>query len=345
MIRGWLAAVAVALALAGTAGAGRASGDVSVEGNRFLRDGRPWVAEGVTLVGLVSPERRVRDKPTYAAARAAFGDDMLAEVRRFGADTVRFQVSQAGLDPRSPIHDPDYRQEVLDGIALTRAAGFNVIISMQWQGVSGKRDPTGLPSATTRRAWREIAPAFAEDRGILLEVFNEPAIRHSTPRDWGKWAEGVQPLIDTLRAAGSKNVLLLGGVQFSRSFYGAPELTDPLGQLGYAVHPFLDRHNLTREQWEKRFGDWAETHPVMATAFNANAGGNYCRPEMAGQAEALLDYLAEERIGLVAWALDMPNLREADGSYTTLDDLVCGKRREGGRGGAGQMIHEHFLAH
>ena len=40
----------------------------------------------------------------------------------------------------------------------------------------------------------------------------------------------------------------------------------------------------------------------------------------------------------------MPNLREPDGSYTTLDDLVCGERRDGGRGGAGQMIHEYFLA-
>ena len=40
----------------------------------------------------------------------------------------------------------------------------------------------------------------------------------------------------------------------------------------------------------------------------------------------------------------MPNLREPDGSYTTLDDLVCGERSDGGRGGAGQMIHEYFLA-
>ena len=82
----------------------------------------------------------------------------------------------------------------------------------------------------------------------------------------------------------------------------------------------------------------------MATEWNAAAGGSYCRPEMAAQAEALLDYLAEQRIGLVAWALDLPTLLEPDGSYTTLDDLVCGERRDGGRGGAGQMIHEHFLA-
>jgi hypothetical protein len=335
------AAIVVCLALLARAAIAQ---DVTVEGNRFLRDGRPWVAEGVTLVGLVSPEGLVDSKPTFAAARAAFGPGMLDEVRRFGADLVRFQVSQIGLDPKSKDYDPAYRDEVLDAVALARAEGFNVIVSMQWQGPSGRRDPTGLPSATTRRAWREIAPAVGEDRGILLEIFNEPKIGNNTPAHWARWQEGMQPLIDTLRRAGSRNVLLVGGVKYSHSFDGAPELHDPLGQLGYTVHPFLTKNNQTEKQWQRKFGDWAETHPVMATAFNAHAGGKYCRPELEAQTEALLAYLREKEIGLVAWALDMPNLRNPDGSYTTLDDLVCGERRDGGRGGAGQLIHEYFLA-
>ena len=52
---------AIVVSLALLAGAALA-GDVTVEGNRFLRDGEPWVAEGVTLVGLVAPEKRVRDE-------------------------------------------------------------------------------------------------------------------------------------------------------------------------------------------------------------------------------------------------------------------------------------------
>ena len=107
------------------------------------------------------------------------------------------------------------------------------------------------------------------------------------------------------------------------------------------MHPFLGPHNQTRADWRRKFGDFARTHPVMATAFNAQAGGGYCRPELPEQAAALLDYLRRQQIGLVAWALDMPNLTNPDDSYTTLDDLVCGKD---GQGGAGQLIHEHFLA-
>jgi hypothetical protein len=337
------AAIVVSLALLARAALAQ---DVTVEGNRFLRDGEPWVAEGVTLVGLVSPEGRLgKNRPNFERARAEFGAGTMGEVRRFGADLVRFQVSQAGLDPKSSIYDPAYRKEVLDAVALSRAAGFNVIVSMQWQGASGKRAEVGLPSATTRRAWREIAPALAEDRGILLEVFNEPELRGTGPEEWAAWQKTMQSLIDTLREAGSKNVLLVGGVMFSHSFRGAPELFDPLGQLGYAVHPFLTKGNQTRKQWDGKFGDFAATHPVMATAFSANPGAGYCRPELEQQTIELLAYLREKRIGLVAWALDLPSIREEDGSYTTFDDLVCGQHRDGGRGGAGQMIHEYFLAH
>ena len=82
----------------------------------------------------------------------------------------------------------------------------------------------------------------------------------------------------------------------------------------------------------------------MATAFNAHAGGGYCRPELAEQAEALLAYLRREadrprrlgarhaepaRAGRQLHHARRPRLRRAP------------RRRPGG---AGQMIHEYFLA-
>ena len=345
MIRGWLTAAVVALGLALSAAAGYAAGEVTVEGNRFYRDGAPWVAEGVTLVGLLTPEARLEKKPAYAAARAAFGPGMLDEVRRFGAGVVRFQVSQAALDPKSKHYDPAYRDDVLAGIAADPGGRFQRHRLDAVAGRRGARDPSGLPSATTRRAWREIAPLWPKIAAFCSKSSTSRRSATAGPDDWKTWAKATQPLIDVLRRAGSENVLLLGGVQSSRSFDGAPILDDPLGQLGYAVHPYLGPHNQTRADWQRKFGDFARTHPVMATAFNAQAGGGYCRPELPEQAANLLAYLHEQRIGLVAWAFDMPNMREPDGSYTTLDDLVCGQRKHGGRGGAGQMIHEYFLAH
>ena len=94
------------------------------------------------------------------------------------------------------------------------------------------------PTATTRRAWRESRRRLGSDRGILLEIFNEPpSATARTPAEWKPWQETMQSLIDLLRKAGSQNVLLVGGAQYSRSFEDAPLLHDPLGQIGYAVHP------------------------------------------------------------------------------------------------------------
>ena len=343
--RGWIMAAVVVLDLAASAGAGRAAGEVTVEGNRFYRDGAPWVAEGVTLVGLVSPEaggRRSRPTPRRGRRSAP------ACSTRSGGSAPTSCASRSARPGSTRSRRPTTRPTATTcwrGSPLTRAAGFNVIVSMQWQGAAGPPDPTGLPSATTRRAWREIVPAFAEDRGVLLEIFNEPAIGHSRPEDWKTWAEATQPLIDMLRRAGSKNVLLVGGVAVRAVLRRRAAARRP-ARPARLRRASLPRASTTRPapQWERKFGDLAETHPVMATAFNAQAGGGYCRPELPEQTAALLDYLDEKRIGLVAWALDMPNLRKPDGSYTTLDHLVCGQRNDGGRGGAGQMIHEYFLA-
>ena len=328
------AAILVWLLVLGSAA--RAAGDVTVEGNRFLRDGVPWVAEGVTLVGFVAPEDQIGR--AYGRARALFGPELLDDIRAYGADVVRFQVSQTGLDPRSPFFDPDYRGQVLKVIRQTRKAGFNVIVSMQWQRPSGYKDPTGMPSATTRRAWRQLAGGLAEDRGILLEVFNEPALVKTSPENWERWRRDMQSLIDVLRKAGSQNVLLVGGLGFAHYFTGAPELHDPFGQLGYTVHPFLAPKSRTRAQWDERYGDFAATHPVMATAFMANSAFAQCRPTLPQETEALLAYLREKDIGLVLWAFDLPLFRK-EGVLSTFDDFQCGP---GHRGGAGEMIRDYF---
>ena len=185
MIRGWLVAARGGALLVATGRPAPPPASVTVEGNRFYRDGAPWVAEGVTLVGLVAPRVGSHDKPTYAAARAAFGPDMLAEVRRFGADLVRFQVSQAGLDPKSKSHDPATATR-----CSTRSRGPGGRAQRhRLDGVAGRlgqRD-AGMPTG-------DDAARLARDRAGVRRRPRRPAralqraARTATPpEDWATW--------------------------------------------------------------------------------------------------------------------------------------------------------------
>ena len=187
MIRGWLAAAAVALGLARSAAAGRAAGEVTVEGNRFYRDGAPWVAEGVTLVGLVSPERRVGEE---------------ADLRR-GAGGVRPRHARRGRAlrrrPRALPGQPGRARPEVEAttipatatrcstaIAATRAAGSTSSSRCNGRAPPGRRDPTRPADGDDpARLARDRRRRSASDRGILLEIFNEPAVEPAGPRPSG----------------------------------------------------------------------------------------------------------------------------------------------------------------
>jgi hypothetical protein len=231
---------------------------VRVAGNRFYRDGAPWVAEGVVLVGLASPEGVGDPRAAYAAARSRLGPGTFGEILDYGADTVRYQVSQAGLDLEAAAHDPGYRDTVLAAVAAARKAGLTVIVSMRKQA----RDPDGMPNDSTRRARRAIASDLGNDRGILLKLYNEPALRERPAANWAVWQADMQGLIDLVRAEGATNVLLVDGLRFAHYLGGAPALSDPEGQLGYAVHPYLTTINRTPRQWDENFGDF-DRHRVQ----------------------------------------------------------------------------------
>jgi len=121
--------VVCALLLAVIDTADAASEKITVLNSRILRNGIPWVPKGVVIVGLVAPAAQISG--AYADARKQFGAAELKSVADYGADLIRFQVSQGGADPKSPIYSAAYVQEVVRGVQLARSHGFVVIVSIQ----------------------------------------------------------------------------------------------------------------------------------------------------------------------------------------------------------------------
>lgn len=316
-----------------------ASDQITLSGTQLMRGGQPWIPKGVVVTGMVAPDNALL--PGYKAAHQHYGLGELQAIKAYGADLLRFQVSQAGNDPQSSIYSSGYADEVKQAVALARSNGLAVIVSMQAERPSGL-DQKGMPSDATQRAWKTLAPLFVGDPGIMLELFNEPAPFGPTPHDWAGWLATTQPLVEEVRQMGSHNVLLADGLRWAHTVSGAPPLKDPMQQVVYAEHPYFSPDDRTRANWDRNFGTFSATHPVLVTEWNAWSG-NFCFAGLPATAGDFLAYLRQKRIGLVAWAFDVQGtlISGYDWKPTTLDggSFRCGK---GQKFGAGDLVHSYF---
>jgi len=281
--------------------------DITIQGKTFYKDGKPWMLKGVDVAGLSkSPRQRAKDKGA-AQAKEYWGDAEVKAIKQvLGVDTLRLQVSPAGLDPQSSDYDPNYIAELRDNIASVRKMGFAVILVMDAQ----QDHPIGsnegcMPSDSAGRAWKTIAPFFIHDQGMMFELFDEPC-KSMNAQSKAEWAQGMQKLIDTVRGLGSTNVLLLDGLWWARATNGLFPLvhdTTP-NRMALAVHPYpLKDVYVNEKQWHDQFGASAAQYPMIATEWNVTA--NSCAVEdMPALALMSIRYLQSLRIGVVGWGID-----------------------------------------
>ena len=303
------------------------SNPVTVSGIHLLRNGATWTPHGVVMIAFVAPPGTA--KGVYLSAANAYTPAEFTAIQAWGADTVRMQVSQPGLDPQNALFTQSFVNSVQAAVTAARAAGLNVIISDQDESQSGETSPTTLPNAATQRVWAELAPLFNGDTGIMYEMMNEPQPTANTT-NWGLWQTAMNAVITTIRNTGSKNVLLADGLQYAGTFSGAPLLTDPLGQVAYASHPyFYQASDETTSSFMTRFGNFAQTAPVVVTEWSTPYS-DFCDSTTPAASLTFEQYLQSTGIGLMAFAYDLPTglgsiTTNFSGSPTTFaNSIACG---------------------
>lgn len=340
------------------------TGAVFVQGAHLIRDGAIWLPRGVQIVGLVAPEGALSGR--YVGASAHFSAAELEAARARHADLIRFQVSQYGLDPEDPLYSRTYAGQVRSAVESARALGLTVIVSLQAESPAGRDRVCPLPDGSAERAWQQLAPMFAGDAGVMLELFNEPSLLAS-PTSWQLWqyggpvmqngavtcqAVGMQALIDDLRADHADNVVILPGLGGEGTLAGTPTLTDPANpsspQFAYGIHyPSL---SAGIGRWDSHFGEASASVPVIVTEWYANSF-HLCSAGEPQRAAWLLAYLASKQIGVVGYSFDVPGTIVSDWSYapTTYADFACeanlptGSTPSDGRhGGPGQLLFNEF---
>ena len=283
-----------------------AAQDLSVRGKDFYLDGRPWAPKGVDVNGFVKPPKYFSFDKSAQAQRGYWGETELAMVRRkLGADTLRFHISQAGLDPQSSLYDPIYVHQVVEPVQLARQRGFVVVLVIDAQQ-DGLPDVKCMPSASTARAWRTLVPFVGQDRGIMLELFNEPCKKGDASVQ-AEWAKGMQSAIDAVRQAGARNILLLDGLDWARITSGLfPLVHDTQAdRIALAVHPYLVGGAFDRaQQWQDKFGAAAERFPTIVTEWNATPTNGCPGKTMPTVALTLVRYLQSRHLGLIEWGIE-----------------------------------------
>ena len=318
------------------------SDGVRVAGNRLVRDGAPFVPVGFTMVALAHPSA---EGGTAWAARRLGPRSMEAAVG-WGANTIRFQVSQRGLDPLDPMFSQAYLDRIAAGVGLARSYGLAVILSIQDQRLSGGSSHA-QPSEATIRDWHTLTALFNHDQHVVYEIFNEPQ-NPPTVDGWNVWRNGGPPernqgtpavghqrVLAAIRATGATNVVIAEAGQFGQRLDGVPLLHDPLGQVAYGVHPYLTHTLREPEDWEPGFGFLSTQFPVVATEWTAVPKVRFCKPEWEMTSPLLIDFLQARGIGMLAWAFDVLDTLVDDWhshTPTSLEGFQCGPAFDHGPG-------------
>ena len=280
--------------------------DVSINGSRFLLDGHPWRAKGIDTETFITCAQHTTGK--YTPLRQYWGSEKLDKMRStFHIDTLRIYVSQTGLDPTSHVCGPEYKEEIVNATKLALSKGLVVILQLDWQTPTGEdkplKDLLGMPDERTVRAWRNLAPAFAHDRRVMYELYVEPK-EHWSEENLKRWAEGIQPVIDAVRASGAENILLFDGLDYGRITRGMPgRFHDKLpNRSGFVVDTQFTAAFKSVQDWDQAFGQVAEKYPTIMAGFTYNNWSgclNGVNPEEVVMQH--FNYLKSKNIGIIMW--------------------------------------------
>ena len=337
---------------------------VGVSGNRMTLNELAWSPRAVTLQALSQSAAQLQAGDGTAAqltAQENYGSTELAAIQTFGADTIRFQVSQPALDTTNTagLYDANYLAEVVTAVKLARQNGFVVMIMMQDESITGETDHAPLPTTVTEADWDLLNAQFSADPGVVYELYNEPNLPE-TAANWALWlnggtqttpnkqsvpAIGMQTLITHLRGEGSQNVFILDGLDLAKTLAGVPTVADPLNLLVYAVHPYPDG-SVDETSWDADFGIASQTLPVWADEWSAGTNQSLGLKGLCSYQVAVdfLNYIREHNIALGAGAFDIPGFMVQDvpgWTYTNYDNFPptdCPTSTTAG-GNAGDLVH------
>lgn len=255
-----------------------------------------------------------------------------------------------------------YISAIYNWVSDLNSAGIIAILDLHWSapGADLANRQWPMPDADhSPTFWQSIATRFRSDPAVVFDVFNEPALggTHPSAADWNCWRNGcheggsvcpphvhqpsqschrisfetagMQALVDSIRSAGARQPVMIGGLNWSADLCGPPPATrdpgectwqaegirDPEHQLVASVHVYDGKACGSVSCWESSIATMAKDVPVVT----GELGSTECSAAFLSQ---YMNWADAHGISYLVWDWFAPNsgrsqLQECSSSHPT----------------------------
>lgn len=214
------------------------------------------------------------------------------------ANVVRLPLNEGcwlGLGGRKGSRGVHYRNAMARFVNLATSSGLVVEVDLHF-GVNRTSDNNrALDAAHAPSFWRSVARTFKGNHSVIFNLINEPlgiswqCYRDGCPAGNGTRypVVGRQFVVDTVRATGATNPIIIAGLDWSDDLSDWPQWvpSDPAHQLIAGFHPYFG------------YGNRCEMHPP--SCWNAEVAPiqtTYGYPVIANEMGEVNDNCAGTRI-------------------------------------------------
>lgn len=205
-----------------------------------------------------------------------------------------------------------YQSDIVNWVNLLNQNGQIVILDLHWNNSGTNQATSQEPMPDLNHApafWTSVATTFKSNSSVLFDLYNEPyttswscwkngstAAQSSPCTDVGFAVAGMQTLVNTVRATGATNIIMLGGLAYSNDLSGwlANKPTDPQNNLVASTHIYNFNSCASSSCWSSQIAPVSAQVPVLA----GEIGENDCA---SGFISTLMSWLDQQGIGYAAW--------------------------------------------
>lgn len=256
------------------------------------------------------------------------GQSSATAMKNWGVNAVRLPLNEACWNGESYVDSrysgKNYQRAIEGYVRLLNDNGISVILDLQWTDgrYTGNSSDCSSAEALCLKPmpdaaqsvpfWTSVATAFKSDAEVLFDLFDEPFPDRALPTQteaWQCWLRGgrycspgiaypvagMQTLVNTVRAAGSTNVIMVGGLAFANNLtqWLRYEPSDPDRNLAVSWHSYNFNSCATTECWSSQVAPLTARVPVIASEIGENdCADRYVMPLMNWLDQRSASYLA-----------------------------------------------------